>query len=92
MCDVEMTITKCIEIGKAIPIGTQEISDVKIKITPNALIQNEGNVSVAEYNTFYELQAETLYQALRNSLPGGTLDRLMCKLMQNKCTSFKVLL
>lgn len=39
----------------------------------------------------YEDQADALFNALRDSLPGGTLDRLLGKMLACKATHFRVL-
>lgn len=39
----------------------------------------------------YEDQADALFSALRDSLPGGTLDRLLGKMLAYKATHFRVL-
>jgi hypothetical protein len=40
---------------------------------------------------FYEDQASVLFAALRDSLPGGTLDRLLGKMLAYKASHFRVL-
>lgn len=40
--------------------------------------------------TIFDLQAEELFIALRDSLPGGTIDRLTGKLLAYKASHFHV--
>ena len=40
---------------------------------------------------FYEGQANILFIAMRDSLPGGTLDRLLGKMLAYKASHFRVL-
>jgi len=44
----------------------------------------------AKYAIFYRNQAQSLADALRFSLPGGTLDALTCILMQRRASLFRV--
>lgn len=45
----------------------------------------------AEAGRFYDQQAQMLFDALSNSLPGGTLDRLLGKMLAYKASHFRVL-
>lgn len=40
---------------------------------------------------FYDEQAQLIFDALTNSLPGGTLDRLLGKMLAHKASHFRVL-
>lgn len=44
--------------------------------------------TVAEHATFYETEAIQLADALCNALPGGTLDRLLARLLMIKASHF----
>lgn len=39
---------------------------------------------------FYDQQAHSLLQALTDALPGGTIDRLLAKLLEHKASHFRV--
>ena len=66
----------------------QETPDVTIHIHGAigpiiAQIKNDASPSefLAQSHSVYDLEAEAIFRALRDSLPGGTLDRLVCKLI-----------
>lgn len=81
---------KTIKICKADPVGDQKIEDVAINISeklPNFFIKDDWK---HKYNMFYEKEAEELFDALINSLPGATIDRLLINLLKHKASLFKV--
>lgn len=67
---------------------------------PGVIIQIDMEMPEPKYATddfleqaarHYEDQANALFSALRDSLPGGTLDRLLGKMLAYKATHFRVL-
>lgn len=77
-------MTKDISIFRAQPIGDQTIEPVTIKIIDE--IPTRRIKSLDEMGAVYEKEAEELANALWNSLPGGTIDRLFIKLCQRKAS------
>lgn len=66
---------------------------------PNTVIQINGDVkyaaskdyaSLEEWSAIFDVEAEKLFVALRDSLPGGTIDRLTGKLLAYKASHFHV--
>jgi len=79
---------KEIEILKAGPIGPDEIESVKItidRVFPDMVGSEVWDIENRHWNN-----AQALVDALIFSLPGGTLDRLTCLLMEKKCSLFRV--
>lgn len=79
------------------PNPGQEIPDVMIHIHGAigpiiAQIKNDAPLTefLAQAHSIYDLEAEAIFQALRDSLPGGTLDRLVGKLIMYKASHFTV--
>lgn len=48
------------------------------------------NASFNDYRMLYERQAAEIYRLLAASLPGGTLDQLLVKMLEAKASLFKV--
>lgn len=76
---------KIYEIVKASPIGKDSSAvDIMIRITGE----------VPEFNTlhegeeFFTLQAMQISEALFNSLPQGTMDRLLAEMMKRKASLY----
>ena len=46
--------------------------------------------SIEHAASYYEEEANALFEALTTSLPGGTLDRLMVKLLEAKVSHFAI--
>jgi hypothetical protein len=79
-----------INVHCAAPIGNNVVEKTTINIYDSFNIPD--GASLFEHDEAFERDAQLLFDALRTSLPGGTLDRLMCKLMYNRASHFKVLL
>lgn len=74
------------EIIKAGAIGNDAPDDVTITISG----EPDDTVSLKEARLFYEHQAASLYEALRNALPGGTFDELLALMMKKRASLFRV--
>ena len=75
------TITKAGAVGSACPDDTQ------ISITGQP---PETWKTLKDAGEFYEHEAEMLFHALSASLPGGTFDRLLGKMLAAKASLLRV--
>ena len=73
---------KTLELHTASPLGKAEVEGVTIIISGATL----GFPSLDEARSFYNAEAIALATALTDSLPQGTLDRLLIALME-RCAS-----
>lgn len=73
-------MTKEFSISKADPVGDQVIPDVVIRI--ERVLADMTDPVHAE--TIYNTQAKIIVDALTRSLPQGTLDRVLGKLLVRK--------
>ena len=74
-----------VHIFKAAPIGKQTIGDTTIYIIEPIPEMPSLQAAAATYWT----QADELAEALHEVLPGGTLDRLLVRLMEIKASLFR---
>ncbi len=83
---------KELEIYKAQPTTRhhEPIPDVVIRIGPMQCPQPSTFNNVALDASTFEADAIALAHALRSSLPGGTLDRLVIELLKAKASSLVV--
>jgi hypothetical protein len=79
-----------IHICKANGDRYREIPDTTIHIDAD-IPEFDFSGALEQAGQFYDKQAETLFVALRDSLPGGTLDRLLGKMLAYKASHFRVL-
>ena len=86
---------KLIKIAKAGEVAGKALADVSIELSgaPPAFekrmdISGDDFYKVA--NDYYETQATELGRVLIETLPGGTLDRLICFLLRQKASYFRV--
>lgn len=79
---------KEIEILKAAPLCSDGVESVTITIDREFPDMADAEVWDIENRHWHNAQA--LADALIFSLPGGTLDRLTCLLMEKKCSLFRV--
>lgn len=77
------------QIAKARPIGDEEVKGVNIDISFNVPKFEDDNWHERAENFFME-QARDLEEALHNSLPGGTYDRLLGLMLKRKASHFIV--
>ena len=49
-----------------------------------------GRMSLAEFDAIFQSDAEALENALRMALPGGTYDRLLALMLQQKASHFRI--
>lgn len=70
----------------------EDVPDCTISISEASTIpQFDGSVEwVKEMRAFYDDQGDRLARALTRSLPGGTLDSLMCALLKQKASLLRV--
>lgn len=79
-------LTMFVTLSKAEPVGLKVVPDLHIRID-GAL---ERCASLEESKVRFAAQAKELAMALRNHLPGGTLDQLLIELLQMKASHFVV--
>lgn len=79
-----------VSVHKAAPIGTQRIENVSILILGNIATEMSKDADLAEVGIVFDREAEAIFVALRDSLPGGTIDRLVGKLLAYKASHFYV--
>lgn len=85
---------KSVKITKAGEVAGKAPADVVIEFT--GAPPEFGNVTLPlsdfykTANDYYEQQATQLGSALIETLPGGTLDRLICFLLRQKASYFRV--
>jgi len=75
---------KEVKICKAGSIGDAPVEPVIITVNEDLPDPTSGDVELA-----YDLDAGSLAQALFYSLPQGTFDRLIIKLMKRKISSYR---
>lgn len=63
---------------------------VEIVIAGNIETAGDSNLPLDEWRAIFDEQAQLLFEALRDSLPGGTIDRLTGKLLDYKACHFLV--
>jgi hypothetical protein len=83
-----------VTVCKADPIGDQVIEDARIHIT-GKLPESKGPIEslpefLAALAKVFDSQAEAIETALHDSLPGGTYDRLLGRMLERKATHFRV--
>lgn len=60
------------------------------RIRLSGLKKEFPNLSIDSSDILFESDAEKLFCGLRDTLPGGTMDRLLCKLLKYKSSHFIV--
>ena len=75
-----------LSIYKAQPVGDGEVEPCRINIYRE--VPKAESLEVAA--TLYDKEAESLEEALYNSLPGGTYDRLVSKMLLRKASHFVI--
>lgn len=60
------------------------MDEIKTNTTSDELI------TIFDLKKVFDLDAEILFQVLKKTLPGGTLDQLTIKLMQNAASSLTI--
>jgi hypothetical protein len=83
-----------VTVCKADPIGTDAAPDTHIHIT-GKLPESKGPIEslpefLAASAKVFDSQAEAIEVALHDSLPGGTYDRLLGRMLARKATHFRV--
>lgn len=87
--------SSAIIVHRAEPIADQVIPVTTIRIDPySPKVKHGPGVSVADalapLDRVYDADADAIAQALHKSLPGGTFDRLVLKLLEIKASHFRV--
>ena len=77
---------KTLNFMKAVQIGDKEIHDTTIILKETF----PDNANLKESDKLFELEATALENILINTLPGGTYDRLLGKMLQRKSSHFIV--
>lgn len=80
------TNMKTITVVRAGAIGGEQPEEAMITITG----EPDDTVSLKAAEAFYEEQAEQLATVLEQTLPGGTLDRVIGRLMARRASLFRV--
>lgn len=81
---------KTINIHKYSPIADAEAESVTIVIDTAVPDLPAGGDWEQHARTYFEEQAATLADALFETLPGGTLDRLLAEFLRRKAALFVV--
>lgn len=82
---------KTVNVCKAEPYSDDpnEIEGVTIVIDNN-LPNSFYHQPLCDVSNYYEDQAQLIFDGLRDSLPGATLDRLLGKMLAYKASYFRV--
>jgi hypothetical protein len=87
---------RTITVHRASPVADQVIPEVTVIVAtdvPELPPMSSGQTvqeSLATLATLYQQDAIAIARALRDSLPGGTFDRLVCELLTMKASHFRV--
>lgn len=76
-------------VHKAEPIGSQVVPSVTVAIT-EPLPARDDKVSLARAALLYAMDAAIVEEALHQSLPGGTYDRVLIEMLQRKASHLRV--
>ncbi len=76
-----------IKVAKFDPLHNKVAEDTVISITESLPEYRKGTIQ--DTLAYYENQADMIADALFNSLPQGTFDRLLIKLMQRKTSLYR---
>lgn len=81
---------KTVKIAKFDPFHHEMAEDTVISITEdNPDLHDIDYKTLEDVAAYFENQATMLSDALYNSLPQGTFDRLLIKLMQHKTSLYR---
>jgi hypothetical protein len=82
---------KPVTAAKAAPTGGQQTPDAYIYIDDDLPPWGPGTkTTLEEADAFFLADAQRLEEALHNSLPGGTYDRLCGLMLARKASHFRV--
>ena len=79
-----------VKVSAFTPMGNQEPPNTVIQINGNIEIAGDKDASLETWGAIFDAEAEKLFVALTESLPGGTIDRLTGKLLAYKAGHFLV--
>jgi hypothetical protein len=77
-------------VKKAQPTGDQSIPDVVISVTQTLPQSAKDAMSLEQFGQLFDDQAKGIEGALYESLPGGTYDRLLGRMLLRKASHFIV--
>lgn len=80
-----------VEIARGKPIGGEQGHDMEIQITSRVPVLTEGPTGSWSFESsavWFDAQAEKLEIALHCSLPGGTYDRVLGRMLKRKSSHF----
>lgn len=77
-------------IKKAQAIGSESVPDMVISITQTLSRCAGDAMTLEQFVQVFEDQAKDIEEALYGSLPGGTYDRLLGRMLQRKASHFLV--
>lgn len=80
---------RIIQVSKAERIVKDEVVP-GVNILINKDMPDLNHMTFPEMEKFYEREAESIYSALKGSLPGGTMHQLLIKFLQNYLNVLKV--
>lgn len=89
-----MTSVTVINIHAAQPIGDNHVTPVEIVIIetlPDLFQGDDVSLALKAQDAFCDAEAQNLEEALVNSLPGATYDRLLAKMMLRKASHLRVI-
>lgn len=81
---------KSVSVSGHTPMANQEPVFTVITIGGDIKDAARPDDSLELWGEVFDLQAQALFEALRDSLPGGTIDRLVGKLLAYKASHFHV--
>ncbi len=79
-----------VSVHKAAPIGGRKVENASILIAGNIEHEMPKDADLGTAGRVFDAEAEQIFIALRDSLPGGTMDRLVGKLLAYKASHFYV--
>ena len=80
---------KEIRVHKAGPYHSKEIESLVIRIE-ETLLDRHWSARVEQVTEDYIRDAKILADALLETLPGGTMDQLLCELLKRRASLFQV--
>lgn len=79
-----------VKIFKAGQLGSKEIESLTIAMDESMDSETVSQMNSAQLREFYDAQGEILCDTLFSTLPGGTVDSLICSMMRKRASLFRV--
>lgn len=78
---------RVLNIFKAQGVGRRTVDDLTIQVVREL---PQPSIGLADNRPIFEKEAEAMAEALHQSLPGGTFDRLLIALLKRKASDLIV--